>query len=259
MFAKIESERLRFVLLNQKKLRVKEYVHLKDALNRDGSVNDIGKMVILPSTFTGGLRYMHERTQDAMTYVRNYGKPDLFITFTCNPQWQEVTNEVMPRQRSHDRHDLLARVFHLKLKALMILINKRKVFVSVQCFMYTIEWQKRGLPHTHILIWLYEKIHVHSIDNVISAEIADPEINPVLHDVIKTQMIYGPCGILNQQSPCMKDGKCTKRYPRSFLKETQTGEDGYPLYRRQSPKDGGYTTVKKVRSSDIVIDNRWVY
>nr|XP_042898738.1 uncharacterized protein LOC107440395 [Parasteatoda tepidariorum] len=258
MFAKIESERLRFVRLNQKKLRVEEYVHLKDALNRDGSVHDIGKMVILPSTFTGGPRYMHERTQDAMTYVRNYGKPDLFITFTCNPQWQEVTNELMPRQRSHDRHDLLARVFHLKLRALMILINKGKVFGSVQCFMYTIEWQKRGLPHAHILIWLHEKIHVHSIDNVISAEIPDPKIDPVLHDVIKTQMIHGPCGILNQQSPCMKDGKCTKRYPRNFLKETQTGEDGYPLYRRQSPEDGGYTTVKKVRSSDIVIDNRWV-
>ncbi|KAH8267063.1 hypothetical protein KR044_003170 [Drosophila immigrans] len=33
---------------------------------------------------------MHEYAQDAMTYVRNYGTPDLFSTFTCNPKWMEI-------------------------------------------------------------------------------------------------------------------------------------------------------------------------
>ena len=33
---------------------------------------------------------MHEYAQDAMTYVRAYGRPDLFITFTCNPTWDEI-------------------------------------------------------------------------------------------------------------------------------------------------------------------------
>ncbi|GFT05678.1 hypothetical protein TNCV_1045351 [Trichonephila clavipes] len=33
----------------------------------------LSKMVVLPSSFTGGFRYMHERTQDAMTYVRHFG------------------------------------------------------------------------------------------------------------------------------------------------------------------------------------------
>lgn len=40
--------------------------------------------MILPSSYVGGPRYMHERTQDYMTYVRNYGRPDLFITVTYN-------------------------------------------------------------------------------------------------------------------------------------------------------------------------------
>lgn len=34
--------------------------------------------------FTGGPRYMQQRKQDAMVYVRNFGRPDLFITMTCN-------------------------------------------------------------------------------------------------------------------------------------------------------------------------------
>lgn len=39
----------------------------------------------------------------------------------------------------------------------------------------------------------------------------------------------------------MKDGTCSKWYPRPLLKDTQTGDDGYPQYRRRSPLDGGFT------------------
>lgn len=62
------------------KFRVKQYAlaHLRDAINSDGHVTDIGQLVILPSSFTGGPRYMNERTQDAMTYVHNYGRLDHF-------------------------------------------------------------------------------------------------------------------------------------------------------------------------------------
>ena len=90
MYAKIEGERLRYVRHNQSKLRVDSYIHLKDALAQDSQDTDLGRAVILPSSFTGGPRYMHEKTQDAMTYVGKYGRPDLFITFTCNPSWPEI-------------------------------------------------------------------------------------------------------------------------------------------------------------------------
>ncbi|CAL4067133.1 unnamed protein product, partial [Meganyctiphanes norvegica] len=88
MYAKIESERLYYIRNHQTELRVDQYAHLMDAINND-TIQDAGQLVILPSSFTGGPRYMHQRVQDAMTYVRHYGRPDLFITFTCNPKWQE--------------------------------------------------------------------------------------------------------------------------------------------------------------------------
>ena len=66
---------------NQTKLRAESYVHLQDALHSNEHHNDIGQLVILQSSFTGGPRYLHENTQDAMTYVRNYGKPALFIVY----------------------------------------------------------------------------------------------------------------------------------------------------------------------------------
>lgn len=94
-YAKIEAECLHFIRHNQSKLRVDNYIHLRDAVVQDGNGSDIGRAVILPSSFTGGPRYMHERTQDAMTYVRKYGRPDLFITFTCNPSWPEIKGDLM--------------------------------------------------------------------------------------------------------------------------------------------------------------------
>ncbi|GBM34880.1 hypothetical protein AVEN_146623-1 [Araneus ventricosus] len=67
MHAKIESERLLYIKLNQQKLRVEEYIHLRDAITNDGNVTDIGRMVILLATYIGSPRHMHEYSQDAMT------------------------------------------------------------------------------------------------------------------------------------------------------------------------------------------------
>lgn len=90
MYAKIETERLRFIRRNKKKKRVDEYIHLRDAINSDGDYANIGQPIILPSTYRGGPRYMHQRTQDAMAYIRKSGRADLFITFICIPKWTEI-------------------------------------------------------------------------------------------------------------------------------------------------------------------------
>ncbi|GBN94015.1 hypothetical protein AVEN_34865-1 [Araneus ventricosus] len=60
MHGKIEAERLLFIRLNQKKLRVDEYIHLKDAITNDSDPANHGKLVILPSTFAGCPRNMHK-------------------------------------------------------------------------------------------------------------------------------------------------------------------------------------------------------
>ncbi|XP_055308584.1 uncharacterized protein LOC129572604, partial [Sitodiplosis mosellana] len=258
MYAKIESERLLYIRLNQKKLRVDNYIHLRDAIAKDGKTANLGQMVILPSTFTGSPRHMHEYAQDGMTYIRKYGRPDLFITFTCNPNWTEITELLQPGQSSAHRPDIVARVFKQKLDILLKLITKYHIYGKTRCWMYTIEWQKRGLPHAHILIWFEDKLKPDQIDNIISAEIPDPSIDKVLHDIVCKHMIHGPCGSLNKSSPCMKDGFCTKRYPREMIQETQTGVDSYPLYRRRSPDDGGHETIIRKKNTAIEIDNGWV-
>lgn len=126
MYVKIETERLNYIRFNQSKLRSEEYIHMRDAIRTEGDVNNIGRMTILPSSYVGSPRHMNEYAQDAMTYVRNYGRPDLFITFTCNPKWKEITNQLKNGQTSSDRHDITARVFRQKQKSLINLITKKK-------------------------------------------------------------------------------------------------------------------------------------
>lgn len=140
----------------------------------------------------------------------------------------------------------------------MDFIVKHNVFGETRCWMYSVEWQKRGLPHAHILIWLVEKIRPNEVDAVISAEIPNVQVDPGLHEVVIKNMIHGPFGTLNQNSPCMMDGKCSKRYPRTLISETITGNDGYPLYRRRSTADNGKSTIVKLNQQDIEIDNRWI-
>ncbi|XP_055527993.1 uncharacterized protein LOC129720539 [Wyeomyia smithii] len=228
----------------------------------DARPGDLGQMVILPSSFQGGPRHMHEYTQDALTYVRRYGRPDLFITFTCNPLWQDIKDLLFPGQSPSDRHDLIARVFKQKLSILLQLITKSHVFGELNAWMYSIEWQKRGLPHSHMLVWLKNHIHGSDVDKVISAEIPNKEIDPELYGVVTSQMVHGPCGTLNPNSPCMVNGKCSKGYPKQYLSETMSGNDGYPQYRRRKPEEGGFCTKMQMKTSqgfhEVEIDNRWV-
>jgi len=59
---------------------------------------------------------MMQHYQYAIAIYRALGPPDFFVTFTCNPGWPEITNELLPSQRSEDRPDLITRVFRIKLR-----------------------------------------------------------------------------------------------------------------------------------------------
>ena len=99
MYIKVKTERLTFIRLNQANLRSEEYIHLRDTINADGNAQNVGRATILQATYVGSPRYMHEYVQD----VRHYGTSDLFITFTCNPQWTEIRQELFLGQSPIDQ------------------------------------------------------------------------------------------------------------------------------------------------------------
>ena len=192
-----------------------------------------------------------------MAVCRAIGNPDLFITVTCNPQWDEILNELKDIQNAH-KLTIISRVFKLKLQAILDDIFQKKIFGIVKAHMYVIEFQKRGLPHAHILIILDDASKLQSVDdfdNIISAEIPDPVTHPALYATVVKTMIHGPCGVLNCDAPCMDDKICSKHFPKNFCEATNENDDGYPEYMR---RDNGRTVQIKIKNRIIEADNRWV-
>lgn len=197
---------------------------------------------------------MHQLYFDAMALVAKIGKPDLFLTFTCNPKWPEIVQNLLPGQAPCDRPNLVSRVFRLKLEALKQDIFKHGVLGRTIAHVYVVEFQKRGLPHVHMLIHLADVCklrNVEDIDNFISAQIPDKDEEPELYEIVSRCMIHGPCGHLNNSSPCMVEGKCSKDFPKRFNTETVMNRNGYPEYYRP---DNGRT----VRKGNVELDNRSV-
>lgn len=83
--AQVEDSKLAYQCNNQSDFRVALYSGLDDALRVGDNPGDVGRRVVLASTFVGGPRYNVQQYQDAMAIVRKLDKPDLFVTFTCNP------------------------------------------------------------------------------------------------------------------------------------------------------------------------------
>lgn len=120
-YCQIESLRLQYIRTHQKDLRVEQYRGLYDYIKgrSQGENYQIGKTIILPSTFEGSPRNMAQNYQDAMTLVSRFGKPDLFITYTCNGKWREISENLDWCKNPIECAELVSRVFNAKLSSLM--------------------------------------------------------------------------------------------------------------------------------------------
>ncbi|ONM56617.1 hypothetical protein ZEAMMB73_Zm00001d021244 [Zea mays] len=198
---------------------------------------------------------MRRRYMDAMALVRKFGKPDIFLTMTCNPNWDEITRELHPMQSPQDRPDLVVRIFHAKLEELKKRLTKQHILGKIRAYVYVVEFQKRGLPHAHFLLIMQRKYKLtcpEQYDLLISAEIPDKKKYPQLYKMVIKHMMHGPCGLLNPKCPCTKGrASCKHHYPRAFSNATSQGKDSYPIYRRRD--DGRKETVRCCE-----LDNRWV-
>ena len=112
-------------------------------------------------------------------------------------------------QDPYQRWDLLTRVFQLKLQSLLhedIVTNG--LFGRCVAWNYSIEFQKRGLVHCHMLIYLCEEDKIRKPENVdqfTSAELPDKKKDKELFDIILRNNIHGLCGDDNPSAACMQE------------------------------------------------------
>ncbi|GKA27606.1 ATP-dependent DNA helicase PIF1-like protein, partial [Tanacetum coccineum] len=189
-------------------------------------------------SFTGGPRYMKQNYQDAMALCQAYDNPGLFITFTSNYKWPEIVEMLAfhPGQKPHERPKVGTQVFKMKHTELLDDLTKREIFGKSRAIVYVIKYQKRGLLHAHILLWLKEEWKCKipgQIDDIISAEMPSPIDDPEGYKVVTEYMLHDPSGI---GVACTIEGKCYKKFPKPFYAKTMIDEDGYLVYCRRDSK-----------------------
>ncbi|PUZ46146.1 hypothetical protein GQ55_7G026400 [Panicum hallii var. hallii] len=242
MYVKVESMHLDWYvkLAHQAIICADLYQGILDTLTTgDADASKVGLRVVLSKDFPGSGRDVQSRFMGAMTLVTRYGKPNFFVTMTCNPYWDEIVAELLPGQTPQDRPDVVARVYHAKLPDLQDFLIKKGHLGKVAAWAHVTEFQKRGLPHEHFLLVMEPRSKLKSYDEYdkyISAELPDKKKYPELHNLICKHMMHGPCGVLNKDCPCIVDVEC--RFPYSY---------------QFNKKD-----VQKVKVQNEWLDNRWV-
>jgi len=121
-------------------------------------------------------------------------------------------------------------------------LNVRKLtkILNSNAVLYTIEFQKRGLPHAHILIFLKDKSKCHDpsqIDDIICAEIPDKDEDPEAYAAVENYMMHGPCGEANTKSPCMVENRCTKHFQKNTTQKQQLMKKGFRCTRGETMGD----------------------
>ncbi|CAJ0586072.1 unnamed protein product, partial [Mesorhabditis spiculigera] len=252
-WVKIEQNRLDFLRKGQKPMRLDTVQGLRDHQNDPNATGPSGQRIILSAKHQGSPRNMKASYQDAMAMVARYGKPDLFLTFTANPNWAEIVRELYPGQTALDRPDLVERVFMLKMAQLDDELCNQHVLGRLMAYVSVIEFQKRGLPHRHMLLWLTPHWKLRTagdVDHLIQAELPE-DPNSRLYAIVTKCMMHRACGLANPDSPCMKDGECSKGFPKQYQQDTVVCMDSYPKYRRRN--DG-----RTVMNGGVQLDNRHV-
>nr|GEX75019.1 DNA helicase [Tanacetum cinerariifolium] len=203
-----EQNRIDFIREHQNYIRNEYLSGIYDAISRgDNDGSSCGAKLILPQSFIGEPRYMYCHYLDAFSICRVHGNPSFFITFTCNVKWPEITEYMadFPLLTTADHANIVDRVLEMKIHQFIKYLRDAQPFV-----LYTIEFQKRGLPHCHTLLWIHETARVRRDEDIgiyVSAELPSLDVDPECHRVVSELMMHGPCacqalGILEDDQEC---------------------------------------------------------
>jgi hypothetical protein len=141
MYSRIEEECLNFIRGSNRGIAATKF---------DEEHDDDSQNIDLPASFLGSQKWASEQTADSLTLARTYGPPLFFVTMTCNPDWPEIKSRLQPGQQAYETPTIVARAFKIRLQHLIHLLKTK--MGTVVYITTSNEFQKRGYPHSHIVI-----------------------------------------------------------------------------------------------------------
>ena len=108
-FVKVENDRMNYFRKHQSLFKSEQYETVMDNMDENGLELEMGRHIILPSSHIGSPHNMYLSYAHAMAIITQVckGKADLFLTMTCNPNWEEITQNLYEGQTSGDRFVLI--------------------------------------------------------------------------------------------------------------------------------------------------------
>ena len=220
-------------------------------------------LIVLPSTRKDSLRNLQQHYQDAMAIVTKYGKPDYFITMTCNSQWPEMNLtgiwNLRPGQSALNAPHLVSCMFCQNLNAFVSDFSENGILGRGIAKIHVIEFQKQGYPHAHIPLTVQQRIKLEmpNMSTLISAEIPNWEELPLLWETVYSSLMHSSCGADNPGNVYMRNNKCSKDFPKDFRNHKDANVQGYPKYWCWND---GRTVEKRVpgRNELVLLDNWFV-
>jgi len=152
MFSRVEEEKLAYIREGRIE-QLDRFDRQREPFLVDPDPNtrpELASSITLPHTFVGSRAWASEHVADSLALAREIGKPDFLITITTNPTWPELTSQLGPGQSASDIPFIVCRVFRAKVKLALKFIRAR--FGKVVYMVQVSEFQKRSLPHVHIVL-----------------------------------------------------------------------------------------------------------
>lgn len=224
----------RSISMNEK---INQAQHQKLPLNSNRNFSQ------LPASDPMSNEYWRHRKNEADAMVFYFGSPDLMLTFTYGNNWSECIrlqnsfSKIMNLSLKDDDFRFLPfesmMIFNEKIKLIRdkswdLLIHSIGINSHIEHYCSRIEFQARGAPHLHLLIWLNNTL---SLDDVVEFQQATfPKNSPWLLSFVKTSMNH-TCNI-NRCKRGDPQNRCRFGFPKKAADQISYDENGRIMYIR---------------------------
>ena len=228
MYSRTEEERLQYLKLS----RAIQASAFENSPRWPGA--DLIRYKI-PASFMGSQAWASDQVADSLALARDRGGPTFFITMTSNPKWPEIAERLRPGQHFTDIPSVVCRAFHVRLQYLKAFLTRH--FGEVVYMVTVVEFQKRGLPHAHILVKVSPEPPLHVLDSILSAELPAERDNPRLRAAILETNMHSRNHLTRVGSRCNKNGRCIYNFPQPLSERTTIDGRGRVHLRRRKEED----------------------
>lgn len=198
-----------------------------------GASRDIPQNIVLRND-PSMPEYWLNRQSQVRAMCSELGDPDLMITFTFANKWPEVKEcEDIVNEYGYDNVDIRFcpfeemmiwhnRFSEIKKNSFGDLI-KNMNFGNVSNYCWRLEFQARGAPHVHALIWLEKRLSLDTISKNFFARLPNKEI-PRLHDLVTNNMIH-TC-LVSRCKGGIESASCKYGFPKSSCQNVHVNNEG---------------------------------